>query len=99
MLLNSTSKDNYITSYNPDTGDYEVYNTKNIFDFKEKDIESVNSKISSNSYLSKKFKNSNIIQENEKNKTIIFIIFGVIIMNLFAIRLYLKEKKEVIYEK
>lgn len=99
LLLNSTSKDNYITSYNPDTGDYEVYNTKNIFDFKEKDIESVNSKISSNSYLSKKFKNSNIIQENEKNKTIIFIIFGVIIMNLFAIRLYLKEKKEVIYEK
>ena len=34
LLLNSTSKDNYITSYNPDTGDYEVYNTKNIFDFK-----------------------------------------------------------------
>lgn len=82
---NITLKNNYISSYNPNTGEYDVYSTSDLINPDIKEVKTEYIKIAKDTYLYDYFFKDNINNKVNTNRNyILYAIIALVIINLFV---------------
>ena len=87
-------KDSLIQVYNYETGEYELYNTKELLNSKQEEVTTTEHKIKEDAFLYNYFYGNKVNQFFQKSKVFIMIAFIiVIIINLIMVSKHLSKKE------